>query len=588
MKIDLSVFGGLTPKLGRHMLPSQGASIAKNCRLGSGMMRPLGAMRQDHALPAGTLSMFRWKNGQWFHHTDKGRHYVPGPVFGESQRLYMSKGSGGLVVWSRETGDVALGCPEPTAVPKAAVSGNADEKTTKESRVYLYTCVDILGQESAPSPPSAAVDVQGHAVVISGMATPDAEGYAAIVKKRIYRLATGDKSTDYLYVAEIDAASTSYTDSLSDAGLGEVLPTQGWHVPRPDLKGLCSVPGSSLAAFRRQEVRFSKPGYPYAWPEEYAYSVEYDIVGIACSGTYLFVFTTGPVYYMSCEDLTAAVPVRMEGDTPCLAEQCITEIPGGVLFPSRDGLYFVGSGYSRPMNVTEGLFGLSEWLHLEPSSMIGAYCGGTFYAWYKGSDGVPGGMIFEFGNAGPQVQYLTSTDIRADMLSVVADGQNLFIAGDGYCWEWEGQIGEKMIAEWQSRSFLLGNKTNFSAAIVEQSIDDDQAEDRESKKSTAYDDYLADKGGIGGGLAMLPVSETGMGLAAVDLAVLLVISGGKDVMEFFLFADGKNVFRKNIYDREPFCLPSGFTARTWVVRVRSNRDIRRVAVAESMEELYDG
>lgn len=589
MKIDITNFGGLVPKLGKHVLPEGGATIARDCRLGSGMLKPLGGMRKDHTLRYADGSIFRWKGDLWFNYPDAGRHFVPGMVYGDAQRLYMSKEAGGLTVWTEEFGEVSLGCPAPLSAPSVKVTGSEGSGTTKSSRVYVYTCVNALGDESAPSPASAMVDVQEQTVVVGDMLTPPHAGYAAILKKRIYRLAVGDESADYFFVAEIDASVNSFTDNISDGELGEVLPSLGWKSPSEDLTGLCSIPGNIFAAFHGQEVRFSAPNYPYAWPDSYAHTVEYDIVGIACSDTMLFIMTAGPVYYMSVDALENSAPIRMDGNCPCLARRGIIEVPVGVIFPSRDGLYVVGAGYAKPMRITADYYDVPEWLNLNPASFIGAWCGGYLYIFYTGRDETSGGLIFTLGiNDGDAgIRDLTTTPVKANALTVATEGERLFIAFDGICWEWEGALGLARSAEWQSRSYLLANKSNFSAAVVEQSIQD-SGEEEENILILAFDDYvMASSGLVNGALGSLPQSESGYSL---DGAAFEQFSRGLETyaaVEVTFYANGKAIFTKKVTSREPFVLPAGFTARTWYVRVRTNRDLRRIAIAESMSELYE-
>lgn len=183
---------------------------------------------------------------------------------------------------------------------------------------------------------------------------------------------------------------------------------------------------------------------------------------------------------------------------------------------------------------------------------------------------------------------MTTTDIFATALTVASEGERLFIAHQGMCWEWEGLIGFRMTAEWQSRSFLIGNKTNFSSAIVESFINDEDEEEAEKALILVYDDYLNSQNGfLNGALGMLPQSEAGMSLDGVSYEQFAQKIAAYDSVTVTFYANGKAIFTKDIHDREPFVLPSGFTARTWFVRVRTNRDIRRIAMAESMSELYE-
>ena len=587
MKLEITAFDGLLPKRAKHLLPDGGATIARDCRLGSGMLRPLAFMRKDHVLAYPEGSIFRWRDGEWLNYADAGRHFVPGAIYGDDQRLYMSAEAGGLSVLASQSGEVQLGCPAPLATPTLEVTGSAASGEDMTSRVYVYTCVNSLGDERAPSHASEVKDVQGQTVVVGNMVTPPHAGYAAITKKRIYRLAVGDESADYLFVAEIEASVNSYTDKLTDGELGEVLPSLGWKTPASDLQGLVSVPGNVLAAFRGQEVRFSAPNYPYAWPDSYAHTVEYDIVGLECSGTVLFIFTTGPVYYMSVDALESAVPVSMDGSCPCLSARGIIPVPGGVVFPSRDGLYMVGSGYAIPLRMTTAYYAKEEWLAMRPATMFGAWCGGYLYLFFADREGLIFELGIDDGEAG--IRNLTTTNVPVSALTVAMEGERLFVASGNDCWEWEGMTGTLRSAEWQSRSFLLANKTNFGAAVVEQEIDDDDSSEAEEELLVlAYDSYIeAHAGAIDGGLAVLPQSEVGMGTDGAGGYQAEQVSGVKKDVVLTVYADGEAVFEREIIDREPFCLPGGFTARTWYVRVRTNRDLRRIAIAESMSELYE-
>ena len=590
MKIDITSFGGVIPKIGKHLLPESNGTIAENCRLGSGMIRPLSNMRNDHVIPEGMLSMYRWK-GQWIHYPDF-RQYVPGLVFGETQRLYMSTEDGGLENWiSQERGAVKLGCPEPTAKPVVELSGDAVSDVTMSSRVYVYTCVNELGEESAPSPVSDVVDWQGQTVNISGLSTPSAVGYATITHKRVYRLAVGNESSGYLYVAQIPSSATTYTDSVSDAELGEALPSNGWHAPDSDLKGLVSIAGGAYAAYHGNEVRCSVPQYPYAWPNDYAYSVEYDIVGLASSGSLLFIFTDGPVYYMSTDDLGSTAPVRMEGLYPCMSSRSIVQVTGGAVFAANDGLYFVGSGYSSPTRISAEFYSPDEWQALNPSSMHGCYCNSSLYMFYTRLDGERGGIIGAFGfdsNADSDIaRNLSTTNIDIDYATVVPNGEYMFVAYNGVCWQWEGLTLSKMFATWQSKSFLLQNKTNFSACIVEQSIEDEE-NDESILKYIALTKYLETHGYyLDGGYARLPQSECAFGSDGGTASVYEQVSSVVPDVVVYIYADNTLVYTKRVTSREPFSLPAGFTARTWWLKVRSNRDIRRMAIAESMGELYE-
>lgn len=200
MMIDIRTFGGLTPSTGRHLLQGDGAAEAVNCRLGSGELRPLARMKRDHILPC-KGAMFRW-HGTWLHYTDAGRRFVPGPVYGEDQRLYMTGAAGGAVVYTTVTNEKKLGVKEPGSKPTVSVSGEADATPSSISRVYTYTLVSALGEEGPPSPASDVVTLQtGQSVTIEALLTPAHDGYVPVTKKRLYRAATGNEADRTIFLS---------------------------------------------------------------------------------------------------------------------------------------------------------------------------------------------------------------------------------------------------------------------------------------------------------------------------------------------------------------------------------------------------
>jgi len=595
MKIDITTFDGIRPRVGAHLLDNGMATIARNVRIGSGMLKPLGVMRDLFVnVPQDTKSIYHWQD-DWLFYSD-ARSFAPGPAksYSEEQededgdalakernerRLFISNDdAGGLYVYRKNATYWKLGVPAPTTAPTVETTSNPKSSSTKETRVYVYTYVNSLGQESAPSPASETIDVQGQKVKVSGIngdvAQITADGYCPILFIRIYRLAVGNEDAGYLLVnvKSNDGQGTavsknSYTDKISDRDLGEALPSLGWRAPSEELKMITAVGNGSYAAFVDNEVRFSQPLYPYAWPDALSHVLEYEIVGMVRSSVYLYIFTKGSVYYMSVDDVTSSVPVKMEGIYPCLSAQGIVSIPGGAVFPCQDGLYFVGAGYSKPFKISSPYFDEPQWAALWPAQARGAYSNGVLYYFlaqpkWMGSAGLLMKLgVDEGGNA--TIQNMTSTDAPVDIPYTDDNDGFLYCKSGTSLLRWEGDVntGEpesksNMEAAWQSKSFLTGNKVNFSCAIVEQGIEDDPVyEVKESQYEAVQDD-------------------------------LPKMNEPQNYTRVIFFRNGKEFYRREITDREAFVLPAGFTGRTLQLRIETNVWVRRVAVAESMAELF--
>src|SRR3546814_13599787 len=103
----------------------------------------------------------------------------------------------------------------------------------------------------------------GQSVAINDLALPPA-GNHLIDRKWIYRLVTGNTTREYLFVAEIPAAQTSFTDTVLAADLGEPLPSVSWAAPPDTLKGLVALPTGGMAGFTDIDLYFAAPYTPHA------------------------------------------------------------------------------------------------------------------------------------------------------------------------------------------------------------------------------------------------------------------------------------------------------------------------------------
>ena len=168
-----------------------------------------------------------------------------------------------------------LGIPAPTAAPNISVTGTDDGTTTQYSTAYVYTFVSAYGEEGPPSPVTAVVNkVDAQSVTMGGLETFPAGSAGRtntnLAKKRIYRSNTGSNTTAFQFVKEVTLATASTTDSVTNASLGELIPSTYWIAP-PDeqtslypngqMKGLTALPNGIFAGFTGKRICFSERFY---------------------------------------------------------------------------------------------------------------------------------------------------------------------------------------------------------------------------------------------------------------------------------------------------------------------------------------
>ena len=442
-----------------------------------------------------------------------------------------------------------------------------------QSRVYVFTVVNVFGDESAPSPPvSVTTDISCNQRLLDILYASE-PGEAPIARKRIYRLATGESGESaYLFMAEIAGDSTAFTDNFLDEELAEVLPTLDWQRPDPDLRHIVAVPGGVFAAHTASAVRFSTAHMPYAWPEAYDYSLPGRIQTIAVSQRTVFALTESSVHALTVDDPASAFVTTLDGYAPCLSAEGTVASPLGVLFPSSDGLYLVSQGMTSPQNVTDGLISDQEWHELNPTSFSAVFYDTTYLAFYRRTNGEYGTMLLDFGKNGQARMRLM--DEWGTVIMVIPGGRKLYYAkqigntGESGLYEMFGNEEAPYVATWRSKVFLFPTPVNMGAAIVESEVAD-----------------------VDGGSGIItfwggPVGEQMAGEIPFGGEESDVYPGGAPISSLLrIVADGK--LRATLYVRPNtfMRLPQGYAARRWEFEISTIRAITRVGIGAAIEEL---
>ena len=398
--------------------------------------------------------------------------------------------------------------------------------------------------------------------------------------KRLYRsITTTNTGTEYQYIATITAATTSYSDTTTDANLGETLPSTLWLMPPADLKGIVILANGIAAGFRGNEIYFSEPFKPYAWPIAYQQTYDQDIVAIGVNGTTLVGMTKGNPF-----TITGVEPVTMGGGMeklgvawPCMAKRGVATFAFGVAYPAPQGLVMIG-----PPNdiVTRDLFTLKEWSELNPDTFIGASADNRYYSGYS-ADG--SSLMFVIDKAEPASFLKVNQRITA----IWADPWTgkLYVAADKQIYRWEGDEGTKLSYEWKSKNFLTAPPVNYGAVKID--ADFDMTEGESGAAQTAYDaaiaanETLITSGAMNDGLADPALGEYEVG--GDEMAVIPALVA--DSLQFQLWADGELKYTKQVINSRAFRLPSGYKSDNVEIVLSGNVKVTGVVLAETMDGL---
>lgn len=570
--IEIPTFGGETPLLNAKLLPVSGASAAYNVRLNDGILTPL-RKSTETGFSAGATNhktIFRF-NGTWVSFANEV-WAATGPV--AQDRLYYTGVGAPKMLVGGTTYDLAV--PTPAAAPSVAVTGSGSGDV--QTRLYVYTWVTSLGEESMPCPATAAVNWQpGTTVTLSGFGAIPAG--RAITKQRIYRSQTGSSGTYFYFIAERAAATTDFVDTVPVDGFQEVLPSSDWTPPPAGLSGLIQMPNGIMAAFVGPDLYFCEPYRPHAWPEKYVLTMPHSIVGLAAIGQVLIVMTTGQPYIVQGSHPDSMADAKIEAPFACINSRSIVNLGFGVAYAANEGLVLIRADGSVTLATAQS-FSREQWLALAPRDIIAGQAGGVYSLFYE--------IIDEFGSAKSEMlminvnaaQSVSRSTERADAVFYDLAEASLYFKrpGETAILKFDEPSRPRETLYWRSKEFMSVEPVSFGALLIDSSSNPDSAANQ------AEIDAIQAKNAI---LLANPLTSE-IGGAAIDELPL-----GGDILTpvptFDLFT--ANVYADDVIVRtvgttgQVLRLPGGKKARKWQIDVSANVPVTQIIMASTVEEL---
>lgn len=393
------------------------------------------------------------------------------------------------------------------------------------------------------------------------------------MKKRIYRSAGLDGN--FLFVAEVDASTTSYADTLAATALGEVIPTLNTLPPPKNLVSLATLPNGCLVGLSENELCFSDPYMPYSWPTSNRYSFSGRGVALVPAGNSVIVLTeTYPIIFVG-SDPEAMTPSTMETFAPCVSKRGVVNVGGGCLYPSYDGLWLAAPG--RVENLTKRLYREDEWKLLNPKSFDAAFQDGQYYGYYQTEDGLTKRIWVMDINEPDSVSEVEQT---ADALYRNDYDGVLYLSKGNQIFAWDSNPGQAYSADWISAVMQLAKPTNFAVAQVHA---DFQATIPPNTTQITANQALITQGAdaVAGWL-------NGQELLAVEINGSFIVPAVADLqkkVQFTLYRDDVPVYSRTVTSSNPFRLPAGYKSELFRVGINSSVPTYSVTVAESVAEL---
>lgn len=471
----LEQFGGIIPRLPWHKLPKTNATIAHDVKLHNGKLEPWRERRAVSTAVQDAVCVYY--HGCCSYTFDKCVYLTE--YVTDYSRVYMTGRMPypEVATFSDNCSLQAyrLGVPNPAYAPK--VSGTYSESRATDSRSYVYTYVNVFGEESGPSPVSEHVSVSdGSSVTVSGFSAPDTT--YGVVSINIYRTATvwrsgNDKehteATEFLFVGTVPISASSYTDTIKIKYLGHALETEDNREPPADMRQIIYIRGTGvLAGCCGNTIHFATAYQPYNWPAENDLTLPYNIVNIQSLGSVLFVSTDGYPYVIdgaqNCKPLQCRQVTEVFTPLPdisCGHVNSSVITPFGMVYSSRDGLVLVNQNGTYQL-ITTAWFSSDDWVKIRPDTVRMGFWRGYLFV----TTDVLSFML--------QIDGNTYNDVSATNLVTISDKPvaytltpfgELIMLEDNVLWQWNAGTKYRKY-QWRSRMLGFGGEGTPTVAKV--------------------------------------------------------------------------------------------------------------------------
>ena len=388
--------------------------------------------------------------------------------------------------------------------------------------------------------------------------------------------------------------SNTFTEDYDPDGLSLVLESQNYDAPPAEMQGLSTIQNNILCGFVGNELAFSEPGKPWAWPIRYRLVFDSAIVGISPIAGSVIVLTESYPFLVSGNTPSNMSYARIDAPYPCTSKRGITNVGYGVVFPTYGGLgvYNPSAGIDL---VTKLVHDWDTWgRDLNPNTIVAAFYAGKYFASHSA-----GSFIFEredkvggFFVTAPVVFSAAYYDSRTNVFYFISDTS-------GSLSEWDATSQPLLPLEWKSKVIVTKDYLNLGAARV---VADYSVPSAETDAIIAYNatvaPYNAEIWSLVNQLGTVngPVDyvdpDTSARVAVSGTVNSMLVNGdpltiyqrpitGAFPVTFKLWANKELVCDVTVDSSDIFRLPSGYRSDTFEVSVSGSARVRAIHIGET-------
>jgi len=379
-------FTGANLKIERRFLP-QGVGMASLNQKPSeqGDFRPWKvplAVSPEPDIPSNRITIYRMGRDvpdeadywlSWTTHV----HLVRDIVTSDSTERTAFTGSGspkwtdntiGLATAPYPTATRELSVPPPLVAPTVTLDTDGPSGDPRQL-YYVYTRVNDIGWESAPSPPTLADAAMPGAIFDLSYSESVPSGNYGVDKVRWYRQQTAANSTvaEYFFIREYAIGASGQEDDARE--LGEQLATEDWLPLDTNASWLTKLWNQTLGALVGKSLRICVPDAIYAWKSDGEYKLHDEPLAMCSFASRIVVFTTGGAELFTGDPDLGNMNQKQLDLPVIVAPRSLVVSDTFCMWAAEDGLWYYGVDGARCL--TTGYLKDTQWAALVPTTMHG-------------------------------------------------------------------------------------------------------------------------------------------------------------------------------------------------------------------------
>jgi len=290
------------------------------------------------------------------------------------------------------------------------------------------------------------------------------------------------------------SSGSSFLDTTDDQTLSleaVQLQTVGW-IPPVAMEGFISVPNGFLCGWAGNQIYFSQPGAPWAWPVAYQMSVDAQIVGMGYLDGSIVVLTTSSPFQLTGTIPSAMTSVKISTLSPCTSRGSVCQAIDGVNFATRNGI--VNSSPLGFVNISDKVISTEVWRQEYFSNII---AGVRYEDTYMGLVGPGEGYILAIqGYTGgyfdnPQnVRIALSRFLLAEEITNMFQdpfSSAIFMMANGTVYMWDDPKAGTTACRFKSKEFASSQPINMAVYLCALDVPTAGPQNTDEVPSVAFD-----------------------------------------------------------------------------------------------------